>query len=58
MENEIARGRVSEDGSCLAKKAYTIAGAEKAKRAMKSKNKPVRIYHCRFCALYHLTSME
>lgn len=58
METEIARGRVNEQGSCLAKKPYNIAEAEKAKRAMKNKNKWVRIYHCRFCDLYHLTSME
>ena len=43
IEHLIASGQIREDVSCLSKKSYSVGEA-------------ARIYHCRFCNRYHLTS--
>lgn len=53
----VADGTITREASCLTKIAYSVGGAEAARRALGKKKKHVSIYHCRFCGGYHLTSM-
>ena len=56
-EHLIASGQIREDVSCLSKKSYSVGEAARAKSKLKNEHgQRARIYHCRFCNRYHLTS--
>lgn len=57
MEAMIRAGHVTREASCSNKIAYTVGGADAARRSLRKKKKRTSIYHCRFCGGYHLTSM-
>lgn len=59
MENMVGKGLVTESVSCQSKTAYSQGGADRARSALRNKRQRhrVKIYHCRFCNHYHLTSI-